>query len=113
MPRTIQLAAAGSRRGPAFAEPITLLTGGSERQYSLGMALALAAAGVEIEVIGGDALESPELRSAPGVRFLNLRGEQSAHVGRLTKIRRVLRYYARLLRYAATARPGVFHILWN
>ena len=31
----------------------------------------------------------------------------------MAKVRRVLRYYARLIRYAATAEPTVLHILWH
>ena len=31
----------------------------------------------------------------------------------MAKMRRVLRYYLRLIRYAATAKPKLFHILWN
>jgi len=29
------------------------------------------------------------------------------------KVFRVSAYYAKLIRYAATARPKIFHILWN
>jgi len=31
----------------------------------------------------------------------------------VTKTLRVLTYYAKLIRYAATAEPRIFHILWN
>lgn len=33
--------------------------------------------------------------------------------GFLTKIGRLALYYAKLIRYAATAKPRIFHILWN
>ena len=49
----------------------------------------------------------------PGVNFLNLRGNQRPEAGLVSKILRVLTYYARLIRYAATAEPEIFHILWN
>jgi glycosyltransferase involved in cell wall biosynthesis len=42
-----------------------------------------------------------------------LRGDQSVDAGLLRKVFRVLAYYGRLLAYAATAKPKVFHILWN
>ena len=45
--------------------------------------------------------------------FLNLRGDQRTDAGPVTKASRVLAYYLRLIRYAWTARPKVFHILWN
>ncbi len=55
----------------------------------------------------------PELHNDPHVKFLNLRGDQQTDVGALTKVFRVLRYYAKLIKYAAIAEPRIFHILWN
>ena len=49
----------------------------------------------------------------PGVTFLNLRGDQQTEASFVRKVSRVLVYYARLIRYAATAKPKLFHILWN
>ncbi len=92
---------------------VALLTGGFDKPYTYGLATALAAAGVPVEIIGGGRLDCPEYHSNPRIRFLNLRGDQTARASAATKIRRVLRYYARLLRYAATAQPKIFHILWN
>lgn len=97
------------RRSPA----LSLLTGGFDKPYTYGLALALAAAGAEVEIVGSDQLDCPEFHSTPGIRFLNLRGDQSAHAASAVKIRRVLVYYWRLLRYAASATPTIFHILWN
>jgi D-inositol-3-phosphate glycosyltransferase len=42
-----------------------------------------------------------------------LRGDQRTNVGFLNKTARVLVYYLRLIGYAITARPKIFHILWN
>ncbi|MGH9533776.1 MAG: glycosyltransferase family 4 protein [Terriglobales bacterium] len=98
---------------PGTAPPVALLTGGFERPYTFGLVTALAAAGVQVEILGGDQLDCPEYHGNPRIRFLNLRGDQSARAGAAAKIRRVLLYYARLLRYAATAQPKIFHILWN
>jgi glycosyltransferase involved in cell wall biosynthesis len=47
------------------------------------------------------------------VRFLNLRGDQRPDASLLKKVSRVLVFYANLIRYAATAEPQIFHILWN
>jgi glycosyltransferase involved in cell wall biosynthesis len=95
------------------APSIALLTGGFDKPYTYGLATALAAAGVFVEIIGGDRLDCPEYHSNPRIRFLNLRGDQTARASPAVKIRRVLRYYLRLLHYAATAKPKIFHILWN
>jgi len=92
---------------------ISLLTAGRDRPYALGLAAALMAAGARFDFVGSDEVDSPELHTSAQVRFLNLRGDQSVKAGLLQKIFRVLAYYGRLLGYAATARPKVFHILWN
>jgi glycosyltransferase involved in cell wall biosynthesis len=105
--------AAAQRAAPAWRMDVTLLTGGFDRPYTFGLATALAEAGVSVEIVGGDQLDCPEYHSNPNIRFLNLRGDQTARVSPAVKVRRVLRYYARLLHYAAAAKPKIFHILWN
>ena len=92
---------------------ISLLTAGRDKHYALGLATALAAVGVKVDFIGSDELDSPELRGNPQINFLNLRGDQKIDAGLLQKMARVLIYYYRLIFYAATARPKIFHILWN
>src|SRR6202011_5660241 len=92
---------------------VALLTGGKDRPYALGMAAALSSQGIRLDFIGSDDLSSPELLSNPRVNFLNLRGDQQPEASLATKVFRVLAYYLRLIHYAATAEPKVFHILWN
>jgi glycosyltransferase involved in cell wall biosynthesis len=92
---------------------IALLTGGDDRPYALGMASALKAQGIRTDFIASDKLDAPELHDSPFVEFLNLRGDQREDVSAPRKVVRILRYYARLMWYAATAKPRVFHILWN
>jgi len=92
---------------------MTLLTGGADKSYALGLAKGLIAAGVHLDFIGSDYVDAPFLHDNPSVRFLNLRGDQRSNVSLAAKILRVLRYYVRLLWYAARSEPTVFHILWN
>lgn len=92
---------------------IGLLTGGGDRPYAFGLAMALASKGVYLDFIGSDELDSPELRGAPTLNFLNLWGNRRPNSRLAEKISRVVRYYFRLVRYALVARPKVFHILWN
>ena len=66
-----------------------------------------------MDVIGSNDLELPELLNNSSVNFLNLRGDQRSDANLASKVVRVLRYYWRLVSYAATARVKVFHILWN
>jgi glycosyltransferase involved in cell wall biosynthesis len=92
---------------------IALLTGGGDKPYALGMAAALTSVGIHVDFIGSEDLNVPELLNDPLVNFLNLRGDQRPEASRMAKALRVLSYYVRLIRYAATARPKLFHILWN
>jgi glycosyltransferase involved in cell wall biosynthesis len=92
---------------------IALLTGAADQPYAFGLTKALASSGLSLDVIAGDELDCDELRADPAVNFLNLRGNQDSNVGSFAKIRRVLVYYRRLLTYALSARPKIFHVLWN
>jgi glycosyltransferase involved in cell wall biosynthesis len=96
-----------------FRSTVSILTAGRDRHYSLGLASAVAAAGVNFDFIASDELESGPLRRLPGVNFRNLRGDQSTGANLLQKMSRVLVYYFRLITYAMMSRPKVFHILWN
>lgn len=99
--------------GSHAAVSVALLTGGGDRPYALGMAASLTSVGINVDFIGSDDLRVPELLHNPRVNFLNLRGDQRAEAGTSAKVVRVLRYYAKLLAYAARAKPKLFHILWN
>lgn len=92
---------------------VALLTGGRDPHYALGLATALASQKVLLDVIGSDEMGGAQLASAPRLRFLNLRGGQRLDAGLAEKVSRVLAYYGRLIRYAATAKPKIFHVLWN
>ncbi len=78
-----------------------------------GLTQSLAAHGVSLDLIGNDDLDCPQWKATPNVRFLNLRGDQTPDVSRLAKALRVLKYYVRLIGYSVSAKPKIFHILWN
>jgi D-inositol-3-phosphate glycosyltransferase len=99
--------------GVADEVAVALLTGGSDRPYVFGLTTSLVSKGAAIDLIGSDELDFPEFRNKPGLNFLNLRGDSRPNVSFLRKVLRVSMYYARLIRYAATAKPRLFHILWN
>ena len=75
--------------------------------------MALISKGVCLDVVGSDNVDSAEMHATPNLNFLNLQGNKDPDATLARRISRVLLYYARLIRYAATARPKVFHILWN
>lgn len=92
---------------------VGLLTGGHDRHYAFGLAMALISKGICVDFIGGDEVGSPELHDTPKVNFLNLRQNGPRHASLPNKASRILLYYSRLIRYAAAASPKVFHVLWN
>jgi D-inositol-3-phosphate glycosyltransferase len=92
---------------------VTLLTGGIDRPYTFGLAMELISKGAALEMIGSDGVDFPEFHSTPGISFLNLQGSQRADVSLIAKVLRLLLYYAKVMRYAAAAKPRIFHILWN
>jgi glycosyltransferase involved in cell wall biosynthesis len=99
--------------GEPHAIAVVLLTGGGDRPYVYGLATALMSKGIALDLIGSDELDFPEFHNKPGVNFLNLRGDQRPEASFLSKVSRVSMYYAKLLHYAATSKPRIFHILWN
>jgi len=99
-------------QAPPAALKAALLTGGFDRPYVFGLATALSSPNVGLEIIGSDDTDGPEMHSTPNLRFLNLRGSKTQATF-VRKMFRVLTYYARLIRYAATSQPKIFHILWN
>ena len=91
---------------------VALLTAGKDPHYALGLAPALAKAGIELEVVGNSEMEKfPGIRH-PNIQFLNLRGDQRTEAALSTKVSRVLLYYARLLRFSFNSKSSQFHILW-
>lgn len=84
-----------------------------DRPYAFSLAMALIAKGVSLDVIGSDAVDSPEMHCTPRLTFFNLQGEKRANVSLTKKASRVLAYYWRLIAYASGCRPKIFHILWN
>lgn len=92
---------------------VCLLTGGSDRPYVFGLTTALIPTGASIELIGSDELEFPEFQNLQGLKFFNLRGSTESGASSWAKALRIAKYYFRLICYASTARPRVFHILWN
>jgi glycosyltransferase involved in cell wall biosynthesis len=91
---------------------ISLLTGGQDRHYAVGLGTALMERNVALEVIGSTEIDGPEFQGNPQVRFLNLYGSQQS-AGPVVRIWRILAFYIRLFQYALTAKPKIFHILWN
>jgi D-inositol-3-phosphate glycosyltransferase len=92
---------------------VGLLTGCQDRPYAFGLAMALVSEGVNLDIIGSDEIDSPELHTTPNLNFLNFRGSQSNSISFAKKLSKLFVYYAKLIRYAARSKPKILHILWN
>ena len=92
---------------------VALLTGGADRPYAYGLSTSLVSKGVTLDLIGSDDLDFPEFRGKTQVSFFNVHGDLRPGASFAKKIRRLLACYGGLIRYAATAKPKIFHILWN
>lgn len=91
---------------------VSLLTGGADKPYALGLLHALISKGLTVDFIGSDELNPDGIINSGYVNFLNLRGNQDPQASPSTKLIRVLRYYARLLCYVTRTDSRIFHILW-
>lgn len=114
-PRTTTAPAGNLPDGTKAAKPalhVAVLTAGRDKPYALGLAGALKEQGILTDFIGSDAVDGPELHDSPLINFLKLR-DQAANPGALRKVTRILGYYWALAKYAVTAKPKVFHILWH
>lgn len=90
-----------------------LLTGGVDRPYAFGLAMALVEKNVHLDVIGNDVVDSVEMHNKPNLTFINLWPAKSPKASRFAKISRIVSHYRSLISYAATSQSRVFHILWN
>lgn len=91
---------------------VGLLTAGRDKPYALGIAPTLAAEGIDVDFVGSDMVDGPELHHNPRIRFLNFRN-QAVRVSLWTKMTRVLAYYVKLMAYAAGTDAPILHVLWN
>lgn len=92
---------------------VALLTAGRDPHYAFGVAQALVSLQVQVDLIGGDALNCPEWKATTLVHFKNLKGDAREEAGLLRKVIRIFRYYGKLVWYAMVSKPTIFHILWN
>ncbi len=91
---------------------IALMTGGQDPHYAVGLGTALMDQNVFLDIIGSDEIDLPAFQGNSHAHFYNLHGSQkSESIAR--KIGAIVGLYARLVRYALTAKPKIFHILWN
>ncbi len=92
---------------------VSILTGGWDPHYALGLLRALKNRELEIDFIANEEMKHDgALMGSNNVRYLDFRGNQDAKAALREKVVRVLKYYSRLIRYAGTSESQLFHILW-
>lgn len=91
---------------------ISLLTGGQDIHYALGLLSGLVPHELDIEFIGNDHWKDSYVINSKNVIYYNLRGDQSGAAPLKEKVLRVLKYYVKLIQYAATTNSKLFHIQW-
>src|SRR2546426_6361488 len=91
---------------------IALLTGGKDPHYARGLLRELLEKGVHVALIGSDELADFQNAGTGHLELHNLIGSRSPDDRLIVKAWRVLRYYGRLLAFAARTDVRLFHILW-
>jgi len=91
---------------------VSLLTGGQDIHYALGLLSGLVLKEINVDFIGNDAMQDAEVTKSRNVIYYNLRGDQKPNAPMKEKVIRVLKYYFKLIRYAARTDSKYFHILW-
>jgi glycosyltransferase involved in cell wall biosynthesis len=91
---------------------ISLLTGGDDPNYALPFLSVLIDNGISVDFIGNNLMQNAEIVRHRNVNYYNLRGDQNEQVPFGRKVIRILKYYYRLVKYAARSDSRLFHILW-
>jgi D-inositol-3-phosphate glycosyltransferase len=90
---------------------VTLVTG-DDAHYQLDLLSGLVKQGLEVDVIGGDALGNAPVLHEKAVHFLSYRKSFLPGESFISKLCKVLDYYIRFIAYAFRSDSKVFHIQW-
>lgn len=91
---------------------ISVLTGGKDPHYVLGLLSGLITKGIIVDLIGSDEMNTFDIVRNENVNFYNFRKGEKRNASTKEKIFRVLKYYIALIRYAANTDSKLFHIQW-
>jgi glycosyltransferase involved in cell wall biosynthesis len=78
-----------------------------------GLTTVLAKYGIAVDLIAGDDLATSDFPDATSLTVHRFKEAPRAGAGVVANARRVLAYYRRLVGYAWSAKPRIFHIIWN
>ena len=91
---------------------VSILTGGADKPYNLGLLEALVQQGIEVDFIANDDMRDAAITKNSLVNYFNLRGDQRKGSSIFKKIIRILKYYLKLIHYAFKSDSKIFHIQW-
>lgn len=91
---------------------VSLFTGGGDPHYALGLLSSLTSQDIVVDFIGNDSMKDADAIQRENVTYYNLRGNQNPYAPIKAKIIRILEYYLKLIKYAASTDSEIFHILW-
>jgi glycosyltransferase involved in cell wall biosynthesis len=92
----------------------TIILGGQggDIYYELGLLQGLVNNGLDVEIIGNNAMGKSEVVKHPRVTFHNFREDQTPSASLVKKFVRIMKFYQRLIWYAMTTKSRIFHIQW-
>lgn len=91
---------------------VSLLTGGMDPPYVVGLLSGIIENPILIDVIGNDEMKDQAVMHSQQVAYHNLRGNQDDQSTVMKRVMRLLRYYTKLVCYAFNTDSKIFHILW-
>jgi D-inositol-3-phosphate glycosyltransferase len=92
---------------------VALFTGAIDRHYACALGKAIATSGVALDVISYPDMRSCEMRNLSNVKLLELYAKQGPNQSLFKKLGSYIAAYARIIGYAVSSSPQIFHILWN
>jgi glycosyltransferase involved in cell wall biosynthesis len=92
---------------------VALITGGIDRHYACAIGRALAASGVALDMVGNTEMDSCGMREFGNARLLPYYAMPRPGQGIVPKLFSVFAFYLRIIGYAASSSPRIFHVLWN
>jgi D-inositol-3-phosphate glycosyltransferase len=91
---------------------VALFTGGIDRHYACAFGKAVATSGIALDVIGYHEMSVCEMHNLSNVKFQELYANQRPNQSFYRKLGSYIAAYARIIGYAASSSPQLFHILW-
>jgi len=91
---------------------ISLLTGGKDPHYVLGLLSGLSSKAIIIDLIGSYEMKDTDIVSKENVNFYKFLEQQKPYASIKEKTYRIFKYYFKLIKYTTITDSKLFHIQW-